>query len=556
MSTTLFSSLAHGLSTLLDPFARCVGDPQVLNRLLAEVGVTPLTDTSALLAVVNAVAARKGGIDALDAASDPSFVSIAGVLDAARTALLAIRQLEHADTSLGPLQGLGEDLTTLLLIGSLERRAPALRHAAALLTLLDPAEEQPPAQPVIGNGRLLRDSYRVEKFHLDRLPALLRDPLATLQATYGNTLATQAAADAMADKLFPRLMRLLRSLGIRCRYGFQPEDQDYMGGAAALMQRALLVYADDALGGLAAGAGVVLTLSGGGQGDLGLVVSPFGALSGERAAGAWLISFDLTAGIQAVAWGRHGLTLLAAPGTVDVTGHIAATVPATAGQPACVVGPPDGSRLEFGSVRFALDTHLSASGKALTLAAQTASSALVIAPGDSDGFLGSLLPAQGLRANFDLGLLWSSETGLHLQGSTSLEATLPVNLSAAGLSLHTVHLGLHAGDGKVSAEISAGLSAALGPVKAALDRVGVDAVLGFPAGGGNLGVADLALGFKPPSGIGLTVDAQGVLTGGGFLFHDEAQGLYAGAMQLSLHERITLKAFGLIATRLPDGSRG
>ena len=27
-------------------------------------------------------------------------------------------------------------------------------------------------------------------------------------------------------------------------------------------------------------------------------------------------------------------------------------------------------------------------------------------------------------------------------------------------------------------------------------------------------------------------------------------------MQLSLHERITLKAFGLIATRMPDGSRG
>jgi hypothetical protein len=69
-------------------------------------------------------------------------------------------------------------------------------------------------------------------------------------------------------------------------------------------------------------------------------------------------------------------------------------------------------------------------------------------------------------------------------------------------------------------------------------------------------VANLDVGFKPPSGIGLSVEAQGVLTGGGFLFHDEAQQLYAGAMQLSLHEQITLKAFGLIATRMPDGSRG
>lgn len=89
-----------------------------------------------------------------------------------------------------------------------------------------------------------------------------------------------------------------------------------------------------------------------------------------------------------------------------------------------------------------------------------------------------------------------------------------------------------------------------------VDRVGITGTVTFPQNGGNLGVADLALGFKPPSGIGLSVDAEGVLTGGGFLFHDEAQELYAGAMQLSLHEEITLKAFGLIATRMPDGSRG
>ena len=47
-----------------------------------------------------------------------------------------------------------------------------------------------------------------------------------------------------------------------------------------------------------------------------------------------------------------------------------------------------------------------------------------------------------------------------------------------------------------------------------------------------------------------------MLSGGGFLFHDDTQQLYAGVMQLSLHEQITLKAFGLIATRMPDGSRG
>ena len=39
----------------------------------------------------------------------------------------------------------------------------------------------------------------------------------------------------------------------------------------------------------------------------------------------------------------------------------------------------------------------------------------------------------------------------------------------------------------------------------------------------------------------------GVLTGGGFLYRDAALQLYAGVMQLTLHERITLTAFGLVA---------
>ncbi|MBV9391706.1 MAG: hypothetical protein JOY96_07435 [Verrucomicrobia bacterium] len=70
-----------------------------------------------------------------------------------------------------------------------------------------------------------------------------------------------------------------------------------------------------------------------------------------------------------------------------------------------------------------------------------------------------------------------------------------------------------------------------------------------------MGPIDVSLGFKPPSGAGLQVDFPQV-TGGGFLFHDASQGLYAGAMQLSLYEQITLKGFGLIATQMPDGSPG
>jgi hypothetical protein len=80
--------------------------------------------------------------------------------------------------------------------------------------------------------------------------------------------------------------------------------------------------------------------------------------------------------------------------------------------------------------------------------------------------------------------------------------------------------------------------------------------LNFPASGGNLGVADLAFAFKPPTGLGVSLDGHGVVTGGGFLQYDAGRQQYAGILQLSLHDRLTLTALGLLTTRMPDGRSG
>ncbi|MEJ8853607.1 DUF6603 domain-containing protein [Variovorax robiniae] len=553
--SSLFVSLADGLGRLLDPIVEVVKEPAWLPRLLAELGVPPDRSNNALIQALSAVAVLKERIETLSAQQTPSFESIAAVLDAAADAFEALRKLEQQGP-LAALEGLGRELVDLLIMAFLQSRMPAVRHAAALLTLLDPAEERTGNAPVVQGGRLVRDTYRLDDWHLGRLPALLKDPLAVLRTEYGNAMQTVADAHAMADKLFPRLVRLLRSLGLTCRYGFGPDDAVSMGDAGPLMSHATIVYIEEPLYGFAAESGLVLSLSAAAQGDLGLVISPFGSIAVQGSAGPWKIEAALTAGINAVAWGRHGVTLLASPGTLDAKASASATLPTIEDVPAYVIGQPDGARVEVGGAKLALEVALSDARASLAVSADVSKAMIVIAAGNGDGFLSSILPAGGMQAKGDLGIAWSSDKGLTLRGSASLEASIPVGLSFGGVTLSAITLAVRPQDASIATEVSASVKASIGPMTAVLDRIGIAGLLSFPSNGGNLGVANLDLGFKPPSGIGLTVEASGVLTGGGFLFHDDVQKVYAGVLQLSLHETIALKAFGLIATQMPDGRPG
>jgi hypothetical protein len=553
MSASLFDSLAGGLSGLLGPVVLVVEEPALLPRLLGELGVPPDTTNNSLVQALSAVAQLKDRIEALGTQEVPSFENIAAVLDAAADAFEALRRLEQQGP-LAALEGLGRELVDLLLMAFLESRTPAVRPAAALLTLLEPAEERQGNEPIVQGGRLVRDTYRLDRWHADRLPALLKDPLAVLRAEYGNAMQTAADAHAMAEKLFPRLVRLLRALGVTCRYGFDPDDAVVLGDAAPLVAHALIVYVDDPLYGAAAESGIVLSLSAADQGDLGLVISPFGTIAVQGSAGPWKIAAALTAGIDVVAWGRHGVTLLASPGTIEAKGSASATLATSDALPAYVIGQPDGARIEVDGARLGFDVTLSDAHASLAVSADVLAAALVIAPGNGDEFLASLLPSEGLRTEFDLGLAWSSDKGLTLRGSAGLEATVPVGLSVAGVSLLSLHVALQARDGDVRAEVSASLSASIGPVRALLDRVGIEGALSFPQGGGNLGVVDLDFGFKAPSGVGLSIDA-GPVVGSGFLAFDPERGEYAGQVQLRF-EGIAVRATGLLTTRLPGGKPG
>ena len=235
------------------------------------------------------------------------------------------------------------------------------------------------------------------------------------------------------------------------------------------------------------------------------------------------------------------------------------------------IGSEDGSRFELATLSTSAGARLSSRGAVDAFAEFALKQAKVVIKPDSgtlDGFLSSVLPAKGIELDTGITVGLSSDRGIYFAGTggdsiqsaleagAGLDATLPVNLSAGPVTLRSVHIRLAAGNDGLTAEVSASVQATFGPVSAVIERVGLTLDVDFPRGGSAPAPLDANGGFKAPSGVALSVDATGVMTGGGFLFHDAAQGLYAGAMQLSLHEQITLKAFGLIATRMPDGSRG
>ncbi|RSS63481.1 DUF6603 domain-containing protein, partial [Streptomyces sp. WAC06614] len=231
------------------------------------------------------------------------------------------------------------------------------------------------------------------------------------------------------------------------------------------------------------------------------------------------------------------------------------------GQPIVLLGQAGGSRLEIDAFSVAAGLALTADPAtghahgAPLAEASLSGGRLIIDASSGDGFVSSVLAGGRLEAGFELGLAFAPDTGLRFTGSGGLEVQIPVHLALGPVEIHTVLLAARLGGGSVPVELSAGFTAALGPVTAAVERMGVVAEFSLPPGGGNLGPAQLDFAFKPPSGIGLLVDA-GVVTGGGYLYADPDRGEYAGALELDFAGLVALKAIGLISTRLPDRPGG
>lgn len=218
-------------------------------------------------------------------------------------------------------------------------------------------------------------------------------------------------------------------------------------------------------------------------------------------------------------------------------------------QPALRLGEPGKTRLEVGKFGWGLDLNAERAGVLMALE----QAALIISLGE-ESFLKQLQSGE-LRLDFNLGVVVDTKGGVHLEGGNRLQVSIPVGNSLLGIfTLYRVGLTLGPSPSgrDLALEISGAFSLKLGLFRASVDRLGF--LLDLKLAQGNLGLIDLALGFKPPNGIGMVLDAA-IVKGGGYLFIDAARGEYAGALELRIGP-VGVKAIAILSTRMPDGSSG
>lgn len=246
---------------------------------------------------------------------------------------------------------------------------------------------------------------------------------------------------------------------------------------------------------------------------------------------------------------------LEADGSPDVFFKLAMAKVGKAGKPAFLIGEATESRLEFGKIGAGVEI---ANDRAAVLLNIT-HGALVITPGKADSFLRKIL-SDDIRVGFNLKMKVDSQSGLTFEGGTGIAVTIPIEKTIAGaLTIHHITMALGPSSKPqqdLSLEASGAFGVKLGPFQASVDRLGFTLDMAFRDG--NLGFMDLSLGFKPPNGLGLLLDAT-VVKGGGYLYIDPAKGEYAGVLELKIDlpaVKIGIKAIGILTTKMPDGSDG
>jgi hypothetical protein len=557
-SPSALDALARILSDALTPFANRLQSDQAeetmaqlgLRLPLSDAGVTQALQSSAtacsqLPAAVTTLidAAGASDDDALIAAivnlgelivrTGTAFTQLGSALDMviqSNGGLNAAQKTRLHDVA----EKLPDRLLHLALISYVEDNQPAVKGALELAGLFDDTlVNADPTDPSLA-------AHHLRQVRFDRIAPLFSDPLQHLKDLYG---FGEAGFDGL--ELFSRIKQLvdrpdaealiIKAPGLPAVLEAWLFRMEVVPGAAPALQVRLRVPAEkdlDVSTPLAGPWSATVTSKARFEGGIEFLVHPTQGLRIEPPTAAALL--DLALGVKAE--------------NADAS-------------PIILVGQAGGSRLELQRFAARLPIKLSASAGApspnvmLGAELKLKQGKVVIDGSQADGFLASLIGGINVESGFDLGAFYDTAEGLRFTGSATIEIAIPTHLSLGPVEIPRVYLIGGFDDGAIPIEFSVDLGANLGPLQASVSRMGATADISFPEGGGNAGLAQIDIGFKPPTGVGLSIYA-GIVKGGGYLYLDFDKGEYAGALELVFSGFLTVKAIGLITTRMPDGSDG
>jgi hypothetical protein len=496
----------------------------------------------------------KNGLDSFDNIA-PLLGDIGAIFDAVRnfSQLAQNASLNVSADAKAALAKLGEDLLQFLAVDYLDRCHPAFLHAARLLMLVESYGDGTTFETAVGGdggSPVVRRSTRLARVRFDRLPALLQDPIKALRDEYlgANALATVDDARDTAGRLFDRLGALAAAFGAGISDG-----SDTAGADTRDAGRALAIRFGFPADGAVASVGAVLSLLADTEGGAGLVIEPTGWVTTGWEFRNWLLSLNLSAEAVSLTIRPSGVTLPSATPAFEIQASLERQSDGTT--PAVLIGAPQGTRLEIGSVTVSAKFQASNAGWDLDIGTALKTCSIVVAAGQGDGFLAKVLPADGISVQFDFAIGWSRSKGVYFGNGTALELELPLHLSLGPVTIETIYIAIKLNtDGSIGLALAATVGIELGPVSGEVDRLGIKSDISFPQGGGNLGPLEFGLGFKPPDGVGLEIDA-GPVSGGGYISFDAAAGRYAGILQLTLPV-LSITVIGLLDTKLPGGQEG
>jgi hypothetical protein len=530
--------LVGSMTRILSPLAGLT--PAAAPQFFGELGL-PLTEVQATQ-LAPALSVTSSATGDLVGASLDLDVSV----DAQQFAKVVQQVAEAGNRITAVINGFGQLKTKLAGLG-LPGAGPILADfPKRLLDLL--LAKQLPTDPGIAEvleflGILVRTDHNVTspnafytqyEFHLDRLTGWLSKPAEQLKALYGwgtpgfNGTALLQLAD-----------RLAAEAGLPVLYDptASPPSVDVM--FAVLVPQ---------LGLSPRGVGLRL---------------PYGLHPGtvERTQAGWMLTMSLDAGIP------PGTMLTLQPGKVSVKPPGSSTVNATAkvgyqyvrdsADPLLLVSLPGGSHISVEQVDASIAIHLAPSGAVdVTLGAALRRGKVLIDTGSADGFIATILGGVHINSSFELPVRFSITDGVHFEGSSALEIQLASHVDLGPVQIPRLTLLVGVKQGSLVVGLAADLRVNLGPMVGVVEGIGTEIPLQLTANNkGNFGPLDVRPRFKPPTGIGLALDLD-VVSGGGFLKYSEDSEEYAGTLELSLLDIVTVKAIGLLATRMPDGSPG